>query len=200
MIEGHQVQRIHVNGESSSEIMYEHYFRNFNADIRSRIRKCKAPLVSFSGETYHPLGIIDLWVTMGAAGNNKTVPMEFAIVKCRSPYNVIIRRTIMRSLGAVGTTIHSMIKFLTTQGIEEQMSRIREHARTQTKNSFGSRPTLPEEESNNKETMIINPEHPEQFITVGVTLPANCKRRLRDVLQENIDVFARSGSKGTAAP
>ncbi|GKB64981.1 reverse transcriptase domain-containing protein [Tanacetum coccineum] len=48
--------------------------------------------------------------------------------------------------------------------------------------------------------MIINPERPEQFITVGVILPANCKRRLRDVLRENIDVFAWSGSKGTAVP
>ncbi|GJT60498.1 hypothetical protein Tco_1004031 [Tanacetum coccineum] len=157
--------------------------------------------------------------------------MEFAIIKCRSPYNITIGRTEMRSLGAVGSTIYSMIKSPTTQGIvtmetskeslwecrqldrmqntlketqwrqqEEQMSRIREHARTQTKNSFGSRPALPEEESNNKEIMIINPERPEQFITVGVILPANCKRRLRDMLQENIDVFAWSGSKGTVVP
>ncbi|GKA45604.1 hypothetical protein Tco_0738400 [Tanacetum coccineum] len=52
------------------------------------------------GETYHPLGIIDLRVTMGKAGRNKTVLMEFAIIKCRSPYYVIIGRTRMRSLGA----------------------------------------------------------------------------------------------------
>ncbi|GKF76607.1 hypothetical protein Tco_0229077, partial [Tanacetum coccineum] len=45
--------------------------------------------------------------------------------------------------------------------------------------------------------MIINPKRPGQFITVGVISPANCKRRLRDVLRENIDVFAWSGSKGT---
>ncbi|GJZ55095.1 hypothetical protein Tco_0610288 [Tanacetum coccineum] len=117
MIEGRQVRRIHVDGRSSSEIMYEHYFRNFNVGIRSRLRKCKAPLVGFLGKTYHPLGIVDLWVTMGEAGNNKTMPMEFAIVKYRSSYNVIIRRTRMRSLGVVGSTIHSMIKFPITQRI-----------------------------------------------------------------------------------
>ncbi|GJZ16422.1 reverse transcriptase domain-containing protein [Tanacetum coccineum] len=71
----------------------------------------------FSGETYNPLGIIDLQVTMGEAGRNETVLMEFAIVKCRSPYNVIIGRTGMRSLTAIGSTIHSMIKFPTNQGI-----------------------------------------------------------------------------------
>ncbi|GJR88246.1 hypothetical protein Tco_0405367 [Tanacetum coccineum] len=69
--------------------------------------------VRFSRETYHPLRIIDLRVTMGKAGRNKTVLMEFAIIKCRSPYNVIIGRTGMRSLRAVGSTIHSMIKFPT---------------------------------------------------------------------------------------
>ncbi|GJT23472.1 hypothetical protein Tco_0893409 [Tanacetum coccineum] len=33
MIEGHQVRKIHVDGGSSSEIMYEHCFRSFSADI-----------------------------------------------------------------------------------------------------------------------------------------------------------------------
>ncbi|GJZ18880.1 reverse transcriptase domain-containing protein [Tanacetum coccineum] len=71
----------------------------------------------FLGETYHPLGVIDLLVTMGRAGRSKMVLMEFAIIKCRSPFNVIIGRTEMRSLGAVGSTIHSMINFPTNQGI-----------------------------------------------------------------------------------
>ncbi|GJR74013.1 hypothetical protein Tco_0086378 [Tanacetum coccineum] len=54
---------------------------------------------------------------MGRAGRSNTVLMELAIINCRSPYNVIIGRTEMRSLGAVGSTIHSMIKFPNNQGI-----------------------------------------------------------------------------------
>ncbi|GJU34056.1 hypothetical protein Tco_1182410 [Tanacetum coccineum] len=50
-------------------------------------------------------------------GTNKMVLMEFAIIKCRSPYNVIIGRTGMRLLRMVGSTIYSMIKFPTNQGI-----------------------------------------------------------------------------------
>ncbi|GJW54237.1 hypothetical protein Tco_0098322 [Tanacetum coccineum] len=117
MIEGHQARRIHVDGGSSLEIMYEHCFKKFSVNVRSRLRKCKSSLVGFLGEVYHPLGLVDLRVTMGGAGRNKIVLMEFAIVKCRSPYNVIMGRTGMRSLGAMGSTIHSMIKFLTDQGI-----------------------------------------------------------------------------------
>ncbi|GJW70824.1 hypothetical protein Tco_0127741 [Tanacetum coccineum] len=71
----------------------------------------------FSGETYHPLGLIDQWVTMGEAGRNKIVLMEFAIVKCHSPYNVLMGRTGMRSLGAVVSTIYSMINFPTELGV-----------------------------------------------------------------------------------
>ncbi|GJY91318.1 hypothetical protein Tco_0506514 [Tanacetum coccineum] len=116
-IEDHQVRRILVDGGSSLDIMYEHCFRNLSINIRSRLRRCRAPLIGFSREMYHPLGIIDLRVTMGEARRNKTVLMEFAIVKCHLPYNVIIGRIGMRSLRAVGFTIHSMIKFPTNQGI-----------------------------------------------------------------------------------
>nr|GEU83245.1 reverse transcriptase domain-containing protein [Tanacetum cinerariifolium] len=65
MIEGHQIRRIHVDNGSSSEIMYENCFRSFNTNVWSRLRKCKASLVGFSSKIYHPLRLIDLWVTMG---------------------------------------------------------------------------------------------------------------------------------------
>ncbi|GKE78992.1 hypothetical protein Tco_1545112, partial [Tanacetum coccineum] len=54
IIEGNQVRRIVVDSGSSSKIMYEHCFRNLDINIRS-----------FSGETYHPLGLISLRVTIG---------------------------------------------------------------------------------------------------------------------------------------
>ncbi|GKB47495.1 hypothetical protein Tco_0898248 [Tanacetum coccineum] len=54
---------------------------------------------------------------MGDPGRRKTVLMEFRIVKCRSPYNVIMRRTRMRSHRAVGSTINSMFKFSKNQGV-----------------------------------------------------------------------------------
>nr|GFC41616.1 reverse transcriptase domain-containing protein [Tanacetum cinerariifolium] len=89
----------------------------FGVDEKSRLRKSNAPLVGFSGEIYHPLGLIDLKVTMGELGRNKNVLLEFTIVKCRSSYNVILGRTGMRSIRAMGSTIHSMINFSTANGI-----------------------------------------------------------------------------------
>ncbi|GJR87490.1 hypothetical protein Tco_0211501 [Tanacetum coccineum] len=63
-IKGFQFRRIYVYGGSSSKIMYEHYFKSFDTGTKSKLRKSNAPLVGFSGEIYHPLGLIDLRVTM----------------------------------------------------------------------------------------------------------------------------------------
>ncbi|GJZ53441.1 reverse transcriptase domain-containing protein [Tanacetum coccineum] len=54
---------------------------------------------------------------MGEPERLRTIPMEFAVVKSHSPYNVILGRTGLRSLGAVASTIHSMIKFPTVNEI-----------------------------------------------------------------------------------
>ncbi|GKE21527.1 reverse transcriptase domain-containing protein [Tanacetum coccineum] len=112
-IEGFQVRRIYVDGGSYSEVMYEHCFRNLGPDTRAKLRESRIPLVGFSGEVNYPLGVIDLSVTIGEQDKTRTVVIEFAVVKCHSLYNVILGRTGMRSLGAVASTIHSMIKFPT---------------------------------------------------------------------------------------
>ncbi|GKA68423.1 hypothetical protein Tco_0768340 [Tanacetum coccineum] len=61
--------------------------------------------------------VIDLEVTIGECGKTRIVIMEFAVVKSPSPYNALLGRTWMRSLGVVASTIHSMVKFPTLNGI-----------------------------------------------------------------------------------
>ncbi|GJT93724.1 hypothetical protein Tco_1082569 [Tanacetum coccineum] len=202
-------ERILVDGESSSKIMYEHCFRNLDVSIRPRLRRCEIPMVGFSGETYHPLGIIDLRVTMGKARRNKTVLMEFAIIKCRSPYNVIIRITRMRSLGVVGLTIHSMIKFPSNQGIVtmetsrealwecrllERVQGLRKEvqSRCRSENKFGR--------TDEREVFIIGLELPDQYVMMGATFTANYKQLLAKVLRENMEVFAWTRSRKLAVP
>ncbi|GJY59965.1 reverse transcriptase domain-containing protein, partial [Tanacetum coccineum] len=157
MIEGHQVRRIHVDSGSSSKIMYEHCFKNLGANIWSRLRKCRSPLVGFSGQTYHPLGVINLRITMCKAGRSKTVLMKFTIVKCHSPYNVLIRRTRMRSLGAEALWECRQLEKTRNSWKEtqwhqhkEQMSRIQEQtilrARDNPGRRLGKDPMLPEKE------------------------------------------------------
>nr|GEW27555.1 reverse transcriptase domain-containing protein [Tanacetum cinerariifolium] len=199
MIEANQVPRILIDGESLSKIMYEHYFRNLGVNIWSRLKTCRIPMIGFSWETYHPLGVIDLRVTLGRDGRSKTMLMEFAIIKCCSSYNIIIRRTRIRRLRAVGSTIHSMIKFPTNQGVItiETSSEALQDANTwkRTKSNSGIWPTsylMSHEKTwgqeNAKEPFTIIHEHPDQYVTTGTTLTTNRKQLLADVLRENREV------------
>ncbi|GKB75110.1 reverse transcriptase domain-containing protein, partial [Tanacetum coccineum] len=205
-IEGYHIRRIYVDGGSSSEIMYEHCFKSFGVDVKSKLRKASASLVGFSSETYHPLGLIDLMVTIGEPGKSKTLLLKFSIVKCRSPYNVIIGRTKMRSLGAVGSTIHSMITFPTGKGVAtmrtskeaiweckqiERMQKVGEGAYDYRRNL--GRDTL-------KEKVTIHDDRPDQHVLINGKLSIECKQKLEETLRRNADVFAWTTTVNMVVP
>ncbi|GJU28280.1 reverse transcriptase domain-containing protein [Tanacetum coccineum] len=56
------------------------------------------------------------------------------------------------------------------------------------------------DKENKEEILTISQERPNQHVTIGTTLTANCKRLLTDVLQENKEVFAWVGSERTPVP
>nr|GEU56887.1 reverse transcriptase domain-containing protein [Tanacetum cinerariifolium] len=87
------------------------------AETKAKLKEYKTPLVGFFGEVSYPIGTINLSVTMGEPRKLRTIPMEFVVVKSHSPYNVILGQTGLRILGDVASTIHSMIKFPTANGI-----------------------------------------------------------------------------------
>nr|GFA49786.1 reverse transcriptase domain-containing protein [Tanacetum cinerariifolium] len=87
------------------------------AETRAKLKESRTPLVGFSDKVSYPIGTINLNVTMGESERIQTIPMEFAVVKIHSPYNVILGRTGLRIVGAVVCTIHSMIKFSTANRI-----------------------------------------------------------------------------------
>ncbi|GJZ80982.1 hypothetical protein Tco_0645976 [Tanacetum coccineum] len=53
---------------------------------------------------------------------------------------------------------------------------------------------------NAKEAFTIIHEHPDHYVTMGTTLTTNCKQLLADVLRENREVFAWTGSERTTVP
>ncbi|GJZ06363.1 reverse transcriptase domain-containing protein [Tanacetum coccineum] len=108
---------IYLEGGSSSKVMYEHCFRNLRAETKAKLKESRTPLVGFFGEVSYPIGTINLNVTMEEQERLRTIPMESEVVKSHSPYNVILGRTGLRSLGVVASTIYSMIKFPTANGI-----------------------------------------------------------------------------------
>ncbi|GJY02073.1 hypothetical protein Tco_0360225 [Tanacetum coccineum] len=50
---GHQVHRICVDGGSSFEILYEHYFNRLRPEIKNQMVPATTSLIGFSGENYN---------------------------------------------------------------------------------------------------------------------------------------------------
>ncbi|GJY69036.1 reverse transcriptase domain-containing protein [Tanacetum coccineum] len=205
MVRSQGVRRIHVDGGSSSEVMYKHCFRNLSYRARSRMKESRVPL-------------------------------------SLSPYNALLGRTGMRSLGVVASTIHSMIKFPTSNGIAtiattretlrecrqiEEAQALSRHARVtdptpmQTSSEVinprvslapvETRPRRPGKEpmqlddmeerqqldkgrkppkSGVEEKIVVNDNYPEQLVTIGGGLSAECRHALIHTLRKNVDVFA----------
>ncbi|GJR52829.1 hypothetical protein Tco_1403350 [Tanacetum coccineum] len=64
-IGGHFVHRIYVDGEVSSEVLYEHCFVRLRPEIRNQMISATTSLIGLSGETIWPLGQISLLVKIG---------------------------------------------------------------------------------------------------------------------------------------
>ena len=86
MIEGFNTRRVLVNNGSSADIIYLSAFQQLKVDPK-RLRPFKSPLVSFSGDKVHPMGIVTLTVTVGSYPLQITNQHNFLVV---SSYNVII--------------------------------------------------------------------------------------------------------------
>ncbi|GKA14778.1 hypothetical protein Tco_0694424 [Tanacetum coccineum] len=127
-----------------------------------------------------------------------------------------ISRTGMRSLGVVASTIYSMMKFLTSNGIatisttretlreyrkiEEAQDLCRhacvtDHTLMQTNSevanlrdslALGRKPP----KSSTEEKILVNDNYPEQLVTIGGGLSAECRHALIHTFRKNVDIFA----------
>nr|GEU91525.1 reverse transcriptase domain-containing protein [Tanacetum cinerariifolium] len=123
VMEGYLVRRVYVDQGASVEVMFENCFENLSPAIRSRLRDTQMDLVGFAEGVVKPLGKIELEVVFGNGGLFRTVMINFTVVRAPSPYNIIFGRTCLRSLLAVSSTIHSMVKFPTPRGVATLVTR-----------------------------------------------------------------------------
>ncbi|GKC29691.1 hypothetical protein Tco_1036985, partial [Tanacetum coccineum] len=78
---GHFVHYMYVDGNSSSEILYEHYFNRFRLEVKSQMVPAATSLVGFSGEIIWPLGQIPLLVKIGNEEHSTSTWMNFMVVR-----------------------------------------------------------------------------------------------------------------------
>ena len=115
-IEGYSTRQVLVDNGSSADIMYMMAFQQMKIDLK-RLCPFESPLVSFSGDQVYRKGIISLSITTGTYLAQVTRDINFLIVDCPSPYNVILGQPTLNHLKAATSTYCLKVKFPTDHGI-----------------------------------------------------------------------------------
>jgi len=108
------VKRVMVDQGSCVEIMYPDLYKGLNLKPEDLIAY-DSPLVSFDGKLVTPKGQIRLPVQAGS----KVVKVDFIVVDAYSPYMAIVARPWLHTLGAISSTLHQKVKYLSGDRIEE---------------------------------------------------------------------------------
>nr|GEV04936.1 hypothetical protein [Tanacetum cinerariifolium] len=116
-IDGHMIHSMYVDGGSSMEILYQHFFNRLRPEVRNQMIPTTTSITSFSGETIWPMRELRLLVTIGDADHSTRAWTNFMIVRSLSPYNGIIGRPGIKETQAVLSTAHGMLKFPVDRGI-----------------------------------------------------------------------------------
>ena len=113
-IGGYDVKKVMVDQGNAAEIMYPDLYRGLNLRAED-LTPYSSPLVSFKGKIIIPKGQIRLLVQIGS----ETVEVDFIVVDAYSPYTAIVARPWLHTLGAVSSTLHQKVKYLSDGQIEE---------------------------------------------------------------------------------
>ena len=113
-IGGYDVKRVMVDQSSTAEIMYHDLYKGLSLRAED-LTPYSSPLVSFEGKVIIPKGQIRLPVQAGS----ETVEVDFIVVDAYSPYTSIVAKPWLYTLGAVSSTLHQKVKYLSEGQIEE---------------------------------------------------------------------------------
>ncbi|XP_057431364.1 uncharacterized protein LOC130724171 [Lotus japonicus] len=102
---------------SSTDLIYGDAFEKLGL-TESDLLPYDGSLVGFSGEKVFVRGYVELNTVFGEGKNAEAFAIKFLVVKCTSPYNVLIGRPSLNRLGAIIFTRHLTNKYpLSTGGV-----------------------------------------------------------------------------------
>ena len=106
-IGGYDIKRVIVDQGSAAKIMYPDLYKELGLKPED-LTTYSSPLVSFKGKMVVLRGQIRLPVQVGA----DVIEVDFIVVDTFSLYMTIIGRPWLHSLGAVSSTLHQKVKYL----------------------------------------------------------------------------------------
>ncbi|GJR47030.1 hypothetical protein Tco_1315133 [Tanacetum coccineum] len=199
-IGGHCIHRMYVDGESASEILYEHCFNRLRSKIKNQLVPATTHLIRFSGEIIWPIGQIQLLVRIGDEEHSASDWMNFVFVRSPSPYNGIIGRPRVIKLQAVPSTAHGMLKLPVEGGVITLKSSKLVPLECALVSGPEEIPQAPKPIVEERVKVAINPEYSEQTIMIGSTLIEEGRNKLCNLLQRNLDIFSWKPADMTGVP
>ncbi|XP_057471965.1 uncharacterized protein LOC130760604 [Actinidia eriantha] len=196
VIANFNVQRILIDNGSSADILFISAFERMKIGL-DKLHPFHTPLIGFGGNTTHPLGWINLPVTLGTEPHQTTVWQDFIVVNCPSPYNAILGRPTLGGIKAIMSTYHLKLKFPTPTGIGEQSQNMGDGIGV-LKDEEERLALIDLRESNNTKPLeevvpiSLHPEYPDRHVMIGTELTRELRLALIDFLRKNSDVFAWS--------
>nr|GEU44629.1 hypothetical protein [Tanacetum cinerariifolium] len=195
-----QIHRIYIDGCSSVEIMYEHYFEQLTLEKRNKATKSSTHRIRWSIISW-PLGFITLSFTLYDYRDQvcMMVMIKFMIVRARSPYNIILGHPGLMQFGAVASTLHALMKFQMEKGISVVRG---ERFQLNICNHIFKKRDRPEEANSTEyiDHIVINNAYIDQMLVIAANLPKMLKKQLHERLCSNKDVFAWTLADMTGIP
>lgn len=111
-IRGFLVKRVFIDQGSEAEVMYPDLYKGL-ALRPEDLTKYDTPLLGFVKKVVVPEGKISLPIMT----EGKEMMVNFIVVNAFSPYMAILGRPWIHAMGAVPSTLHMKIKFLTEDGV-----------------------------------------------------------------------------------
>ncbi|XP_072054212.1 uncharacterized protein [Arachis hypogaea] len=104
------VKKVLLDPGSSADVQFYSTFKKMQLSDKA-LQPSGGELAGFSGDRVPISGYVWLRTTLGEFPNFKTLDIQFLVVDCVSPYNIILGRPFLNSFGAIVSTIHICVKF-----------------------------------------------------------------------------------------
>ena len=91
-ITGWKVERVMIDIGSSTDILFNSCYEQICATLAQKLKSYDHELFRFDGRPVRPRGVINLLLQLGNGDNYITKDVEFIVVNCFSPYNIILGR------------------------------------------------------------------------------------------------------------
>ncbi|XP_025678325.1 uncharacterized protein [Arachis hypogaea] len=122
------VRKVLLDPASSADVLFYSIFLKIKLSEKL-MQPSSGELVGFSGERVPIKGYIWLKTIMGECSLSRTIDMQYLVVDCPSPYNIILRRPALNMFRAVVSTFHLCVKFQAQDGKIATLHSDRQQAR-----------------------------------------------------------------------